>query len=54
MTLHDEHDHHAHHADPPNIVRDPVCGMTVDPDAAKPTLNYLGRAYHFCSESCRA
>jgi Cu+-exporting ATPase len=54
MTLHDEHDHHEHHAHPPTIVRDPVCGMTVDPDAGKPALDYRGRAYHFCSESCRS
>ena len=29
---------------------DPVCGMTVDPEA-KPELQleYLGKTYHFCS-----
>jgi Cu+-exporting ATPase len=35
------------------VVRDPVCGMTVDPDAGKPTAEHDGHAYHFCSDSCR-
>ena len=32
-------------------VRDPVCGMTVDPAAAA-TFDYQGRRYAFCSPSC--
>ncbi len=36
------------------IIRDPVCGMTVDPDAGKPRHEHGGRVFHFCSESCRA
>src|SRR5437763_3269121 len=33
---------------------DPVCGMTVDPDAPRGgTHVYAGTAYHFCSEGCR-
>ena len=35
------------------IVRDPVCGMTVDPQAGKPTAEHAGRLFHFCSASCR-
>ncbi|EJC85696.1 copper/silver-translocating P-type ATPase [Rhizobium leguminosarum bv. trifolii WSM2297] len=35
------------------IIRDPVCGMTVDPQAGKPSLDHQGRMYHFCSEGCR-
>ncbi|MCR4269429.1 heavy metal translocating P-type ATPase [Nitratireductor sp. ZSWI3] len=34
-------------------VRDPVCGMTVDPEAGKPTARHHGHLYHFCSASCR-
>jgi Cu+-exporting ATPase len=34
-------------------VRDPVCGMTVDPAAGKPTHAHAGRTFHFCSERCR-
>ncbi|NNH28303.1 heavy metal translocating P-type ATPase, partial [Rhizobium sp. SEMIA 4085] len=35
------------------VARDPVCGMTVDPHAGKPSLNYQGHTYHFCSDGCR-
>jgi Cu+-exporting ATPase len=32
---------------------DPVCGMTVEPGAGKPSLKYQGVEYHFCCTSCR-
>ena len=35
------------------VVRDPVCGMTVDPAAGKPTAEHEGHTFHFCSEGCR-
>ncbi len=35
------------------IVRDPVCGMTVDPTAGKPRHEHDGHVYHFCSAGCR-
>lgn len=31
---------------------DPVCGMSVDPAAGKPTLSYRGKDYHFCNPKC--
>ncbi|OQM75692.1 heavy metal translocating P-type ATPase [Manganibacter manganicus] len=34
------------------VVRDPVCGMTVDPQAGKPRAEHGGHVYHFCSQSC--
>ena len=34
------------------VVRDPVCGMTVDPQAGKPRAEHAGHVYHFCSQSC--
>ncbi len=34
-------------------VRDPICGMIVDPAAGKPSFVYQGRAFHFCCDSCR-
>lgn len=59
-----KHDHHAHHdhnhsccaGHKPEtaIVRDPVCGMTVDPEAGKPTARHGGRLFHFCSAGCQA
>ncbi|CAH2398260.1 heavy metal translocating P-type ATPase [Mesorhizobium escarrei] len=36
------------------VIRDPVCGMTVDPAAGKPTADHGGHRYHFCSERCRS
>ncbi|MER9224229.1 heavy metal translocating P-type ATPase [Mesorhizobium sp. M0437] len=60
---HSDHHHHAHGSccsakGAPSaadaVVRDPVCGMTVDPAAGKPTAEHDGHRYHFCSESCRA
>ncbi|MCR9073992.1 MAG: heavy metal translocating P-type ATPase [Alphaproteobacteria bacterium] len=35
------------------VVRDPVCGMTVDPAADKPTHEHAGHTYRFCSAGCR-
>ncbi|MEZ5931181.1 MAG: YHS domain-containing protein [Alphaproteobacteria bacterium] len=35
------------------ILRDPVCGMTVDPEAGKPFAEHDGHRYHFCAERCR-
>ncbi len=34
------------------IERDPVCGMSVDPDRAKARLEHDGKSYFFCCESC--
>ncbi len=33
--------------------KDPVCGMTVDPQTAKHHADHDGDAYHFCSARCR-
>ena len=68
MDIKHDHDHHHNHApgddhchcghDHPEkaadaVTRDPVCGMTVEPQAGKPSLDHAGRTYHFCSEGCR-
>ncbi|MCH4550279.1 heavy metal translocating P-type ATPase [Rhizobium changzhiense] len=67
MDIKHEHDHnhsHAHGDDHCHcgddqektadaMIRDPICGMTVDPQAGKPSLDHDGRIYHFCSEGCR-
>ncbi len=34
------------------ITRDPVCGMTVDPAAGKPSHTHDGHEYHFCNPRC--
>lgn len=40
--------------DAPTVIRDPVCGMTVDPAAGKPSHQHAGRTFHFCSQGCAA
>ncbi len=49
------HDHGGHAAslDAPATVRDPVCGMSVDPATAKHRLTLEGQDYLFCSARCR-
>jgi Cu+-exporting ATPase len=47
------HDHHHGASATATVVRDPVCGMTVDPDAGKPTHEHEGHLYHFCCNGCR-
>ena len=34
------------------VIRDPVCAMTVDPDAGKSSHVHDGHDYHFCNPSC--
>ncbi|WP_156938661.1 YHS domain-containing protein, partial [Mesorhizobium sp. LNHC252B00] len=64
---HSDHDHHTHGAHGGGccaakgtgggsdaVLRDPVCGMAVEPAAGKPTSEHGGRLYHFCSERCRS
>jgi len=34
------------------MVRDPVCGMEIDPQSAFATREHMGQTYYFCSESC--
>jgi P-type Cu+ transporter len=50
---HAGHDHHDHHADGKASVRDPVCGMNVDPATSKHRFDYHGETFHFCSAGCR-
>ena len=58
MTVHEPHAHmhdaqHGVHERPEQGVKDPVCGMTVDPHTAQHRHTYNGRPYYFCSASCR-
>ncbi|WP_054311879.1 heavy metal translocating P-type ATPase [Mesorhizobium sp. 1M-11] len=60
---HHDHSHHQHAKDGSccssakavgeGVLRDPVCGMEVNPNAGKPTFEHGGRLFHFCSEGCR-
>jgi Cu+-exporting ATPase len=37
----------------PHLVRDPVCGMSVDPHVTPHHAEHAGRTHHFCSASCK-
>ena len=47
---------HGHGSSQPNpdSVRDPVCGMWVDPKTAADSCSFGGHTYHFCRTHCRA
>ena len=45
---------HADAQPAPQKVKDPVCGMSVDPHTAKHRAEHAGRPYYFCSAGCRA
>jgi P-type Cu+ transporter len=55
------HDHHAGHAhyhaqergEATAKVRDPVCGMMVDPATSRHRFEHHGETSHFCSAGCR-
>src|SRR6476620_3081124 len=47
------HDHGAHHSDGTASVRDPVCGMTVDPATSRHRFDTSGETFLFCSAGCR-
>ncbi|WP_367944412.1 heavy metal translocating P-type ATPase [Aquamicrobium sp.] len=66
---HHEHgpDHSGHHhgpehphgtaaapADTAHRVKDPVCGMMVDPHTTQHKAEHAGRPYYFCSAGCRS
>ena len=45
--------HHEHSAQASEGVKDPVCGMTVDPKTAKHQHTHAGHTYYFCAARCR-
>ena len=53
---HDHHGHHHHHEMSSALegaVKDPVCGMTVDPATAAASYEYDGTEYYFCAVRCK-
>jgi len=36
-----------------SLVKDPVCGMSVDPATTKEKVEYAGTTYYFCSAGCK-
>lgn len=35
-----------------DTVRDPVCGMDIDPQNAVASMDHGGQTYYFCSQGC--
>ncbi len=50
---HQGHDHESHGADA-GKVKDPVCGMMVDPHTTTRRAQYHGKPYYFCSAGCQS
>jgi P-type Cu+ transporter len=48
------HDGRSHKTEVAVLVKDPVCGMDVDPEKAARSFGHAGEAYYFCSEACLA
>jgi Cu+-exporting ATPase len=58
MSAHHDHSHHHDHAtqghaDHVHRMKDPVCGMMVDPHTAKHRHEHRGHTYYFCNPRCR-
>jgi heavy metal translocating P-type ATPase len=47
-----DHARHAHQHGQAAVVKDPVCGMDVDPNAGGPQAEHEGQIIHFCSTRC--
>ncbi len=48
------HEHYFHEtSNPPKVLKDPVCGMTVTKESAKATSSYQGTTYFFCNPKCK-
>lgn len=53
---HADHSHHDESAARPASVIDPVCGMSVDPESARPKglhSTHAGIEYFFCGKGCK-
>jgi len=44
---------HTQEVEKKEIIRDPVCGMPLEPEKAKFKAEFGGRTYYFCSEYCK-
>jgi Cu+-exporting ATPase len=56
MNVHNDAHTHGHHVGAATVagsVKDPVCGMTVDPQKTPHAASHSGIDYFFCSSGCR-
>jgi len=52
---HDSHSHsHDQKAAGEHAVKDPVCGMSVDPHSAEHRSEHGGKTWYFCSSRCQS
>ena len=35
------------------MIKDPVCGMEINPQHATASIQYKGQTYYFCSQLCK-
>ena len=49
-----QHDHSEHEGQGDDSVKDPVCGMSVDPHTAEHRSEHAGKTWYFCSSGCRS
>jgi len=35
------------------MIKDPVCGMTINPQHTVVSIHYQGKTYYFCSQLCK-
>src|SRR5699024_5707275 len=48
-----DHAHHSAALEPATLMRDPICGMTVDSSEAEHVMHHDGTDFHFCSARCK-
>lgn len=53
MTEH-QHEHCKHDSHEGQAAKDPVCGMSVDPNTANHQSMYEGKTWYFCSAGCKS
>ncbi|WP_396586954.1 heavy metal translocating P-type ATPase [Bermanella sp. R86510] len=51
---HHEHENHSHKHNEEHAVKDPVCGMSVDPHNAEHRSKHGGKTFYFCSSGCES
>ncbi|MDX1695070.1 MAG: heavy metal translocating P-type ATPase [Ketobacteraceae bacterium] len=54
MAEHQHAHHHEHENAGEHTVRDPVCGMSVDPHTAEHRSQHGGKTWYFCSSRCHS
>jgi len=35
------------------MIKDPICGMDIDKEVAKESVEHMGQTFYFCSSVCK-